>query len=277
MSAIFPDKKDIESRNYSRAMEEQEIEKQFMKKILRTEESKTLWGLGYRDPLPRHFEFIVDDLIKRNEIMELPPQLGHKKFIATRKERLEELLERIEANENEWGDWVNLADYYYQRNLWDKLIICMETVEKILGNSFENTVRLKNKKRFAWGYIQKARELLNYNDNNFKNSNNIELTNYFNTIKKAKELYCKASRLYTNFYNEQHKIDAATHQKFIFKSKDSGYNPRAILQFDYNKESIETYEIVDGIPIYYIILKDFVKLFGMTYEQLWGDIENKSL
>jgi hypothetical protein len=277
MSAIFPDKKDIESLNYSRTMEEQEMEKQFMKKLLKHEGSKVLSQLGYRDPLSHHFEFIVDDLIKRDMIIELPePYDGrfYRRFIATRRERLEELLERIEANENEWCDWLNLSNYYYERHLWDKFIICMKTVEKILGNSFESTIRLKDKKQLAWGYIHKARELLNNNTDNLITQNKTNF-DYSGNRKKAKELYYKASKIYTNFYSKQPKKVPSKH--YTFGHKDLGQIPYGKRYQNINEMSYDTYEMIEDVPIYYIILRDLYHTFGITYEELTQDIKNKLL
>jgi hypothetical protein len=277
MSAIFPDKKDIESLNYSRTMEEQEMEKQFMKKLLKHEGSKVLSQLGYRDPLSHHFEFIVDDLIKRDMIIELPePYDGrfYRRFIATRRERLEELLERIEANENEWCDWLNLSNYYYERHLWDKFIICMKTVEKILGNSFESTIRLKDKKQLAWGYIHKARELLNNNTDNLITQNKTNF-DYSGNRKKAKELYYKASKIYTNFYSKQPKKVPFEH--YTFGHKDLGQISGGKRYQNIHEMSYDTYEMIEDVPIYYIILGDLYHTFGITYEELTQDIKNKLL
>ncbi len=277
MSSIFPDKKVIEETTQKKNVEKQETEKQFMKKLLKHEHSKVLYELGYRAPLSHSFECVIDDLIKRDMIIELPETYDgsvYRRFIATRRERLEELLERIEANENEWCDWINLADYYYERHLWDKFIMCMETVENILANSFESTVRLKNKKKLAWGYIHKARELLNNNTDNLITQNKTNF-DYSGNRKKAKELYYKASKIYTNFYSKQPKKVPFEH--YTFGHKDLGQISGGKRYQNIHEMSYDTYEMIEDVPIYYIILGDLYHTFGITYEELTQDIKNKLL
>ena len=277
MSSIFPDKKVIEETTQKKNVEAQETEKQFMKKLLRHEHSKGLYELGYRAPLSHSFECVIDDLIKRDVIMELPSNMDgsvYRRFIATRREQLGELLERIEANENEWCDWTNLANYYYERHAWDQFITCMEMVKKILGNSFESKVRLKHKKNLAWGYIHKARELVNNNIDNLIIQNKTNF-NYSSNRKKAKELYYKASKIYTNFYNEQPKTVPIEHM--TFGHKDLGEIRGGRRYENTNELSNATYEMIEGVPIYYIILSDLYKTFGITYEELIQDIKNKLL
>jgi hypothetical protein len=262
--------------------DKKEAESSFMKQLLDVEDSITLYelarGAGLSDFTKKSgmvfLEQVIDELIEKEKIVDLStsyekPTIYNKTFIATRKERLEELLERIEANENEWCDWLNLSNYYYQHRLWDKFFMCMETVEKILGNSFESTIRLTNKKQLAWAYIEKARELL---DDDLHNLDIQNITNYNPSNRtKAKKLYYKASKMYTNFfYLKQCNTKLIEH--ITFKSKWSKQvRPNAA------SWTTDTYKMINGIPIYDFILRDLFQIFGITYEELIQDIKNKLL
>ena len=88
--------------------------------------------------------------------------------------------------------------------------------------------------------------------------------------KKAKELFYKASKIYTNFYDEQPKTVQNEHKIFGHKDQGKRYHVDAEL-------SNLTYEMIEGVPIYYIILRDLYLYFGITYEELIQDIKNKLL
>ena len=269
--------------------EKLDFKKFLIAKLSEVEVSKELFQLGihgYGDKEldnPSHeYNKIISNLIETEIIRELTKvnwkgRWSIRKFILVRKDLLNQLLERIEKDENDWHNWVNLSNYYSERHAYEECIICFKKIENILGKSFETELRLKDKKQFAWSCIGRARELLDIGINQLIEPKT-EDTNYSNLRENAKELYCKASKIYTNFYEEQpKKIPGGWyHEKFIFKSAGSGYG-RVALRFDSNERSYETYEIIEGIPIYHIILKDLGKKFGMTYQQLWDDIENKLL
>jgi hypothetical protein len=260
--------------------DEKIVEELFLERLQNTESSKTLFQLGYygcpfhvtKDTIPDFLERIIDNLIKKEKIIEIHNNHNfnsklNRTFILTRKERLDELLERIESNENEWCDWINLANYYYERCGWDNVIICMEMVEKKLGNLFESTVRLKHKKKLAWAYMHKAFDIINYETYSL---NSKGISSYHSNQKKAKELFYKASKIYTNFYDEQPKTVQNEHKIFGHKDQGKRYHVDAEL-------SNLTYEMIEGVPIYYIILRDLYHTFGITYEELTQDIKNKLL
>jgi tetratricopeptide (TPR) repeat protein len=266
-----------------------EFEKFLIAKLSEVEVSKTLFQLGLHSNANREldnpseeYNKIISNLIKTGIIQELTKvnwkgRWQIREFILVRKDLMNQLLERIEKDENDWHNWINLVNYYYARHRYEECIICYEKIENILGKSFETELRLKDKKQYAWSCIGRARELLHIEVNQLIEQKT-ENTNYSNLRARAKELYYKASKIYTNFYDEQPKkiMGGGHRKKFIFKSKGSGYG-RVVLRFDSNEESNETYDTIYDIPIYYIILRDLARNFGMTYEQLWDDIENKLL
>jgi hypothetical protein len=202
--------------------------------------------------------------------------LGKNEETVPSDEQLNYLLKRVEKNEDDWECWLNLTRCFLWKSALDESLECCNMFQKKIGESFE-TLSLKDKKDFAQTQLHIARELLKRNVNRLANSN---MQNYSNSHEHAKKLYYSASKIYTNFYNEQTELEktdkrygAQPHRKIFHEFG----NEKKLFVNEYEEESENTYEIIDGHPIYYSILRELYIKFGLTYEQLSKDIENKLL
>ena len=142
---------------------------------------------------------------------------------------------------------------------------------------------LKNKKDFSRFLISIAYAFNNQEIIKLTNHHNFE--KFSNSRKTFKKLIYESSKIYTNFYDEQIKFEKKQISGFttkehpkIFEIWGTPQNPKKIIiKKGGNKRTRDTYEIIDGHPIYYQILKILIKEFDVTYEELSKDIENKLL
>ena len=192
-------------------------------------------------------------------------------------EQLNNLLKRVEKNEDDWECWLSLTRCFLWKSALDESLECCNMFQKKIGKSFETTLSLKDKKAFAHTQLGIARELLKRNVNNLANQN---MKNYSNSHENARKLYYSASKIYTNFYDEQMELvktdrryRAVPHCKILHEWRLS----YRLFENKYEEESDDTYEIIDGHPIYYLILSELYIKFGLTYERLSKDIKNKLL
>ena len=197
--------------------------------------------------------------------------------------KLNELLQRIQNNDQSWWNWINLSRWFYENNAFVQSIECAELFKKTIGKNFDIMLSLKNKKDFSRFLISIAYEFNNQEVKKFTNHYNFE--KFSNSRKTFKKLIYESSKIYTNFYDEQIKFEkkqrngftAKEHPK-IFVIWGTPQNPKKIiLKKGGNKLTRDTYEIIDGHPIYYQILKILIKEFDVNYEELSKDIENKLL
>ena len=193
-------------------------------------------------------------------------------------EQLNNLLKRVEKNEDDWECWLSLTRYFLWKSALDESLECCNMFQKKIGESFETILSLKDKKAFAHTQLHIARELLKRNVNRLANQN---MENYSNSHENAKKLYYNASKIYTNFYDEQMELEKTRsygftthpHRKLLHKWRLS----YRLFENKYEEESEDTYEIIDGHPMYYLILAELYQKFGLTYEQLSKNIENELL
>ena len=197
--------------------------------------------------------------------------------------KLNELLQRIQNNDQSWWNWINLSRWFYENNAFVQSIECAELFKKTIGKNFDIMLSLKNKKDFSRFLISIAYEFNNQEVKKFTNHYNFE--KFSNSRKTFKKLIYESSKIYTNFYDEQIKFEKKQRNGFttkehpkIFVIWGTPQNPKKIiLKKGGNKLTRDTYEIIDGHPIYYQILKILIKEFDVTYEELSKDIENKLL
>ena len=197
--------------------------------------------------------------------------------------KLNELLQRIQNNDQSWWNWINLSRWFYENNAFVQSIECAECFKKTIGKNFDIMLSLKNKKDFSRFLISIAYEFNNQEVKKFTNHYNFE--KFSNSRKTFKKLIYESSKIYTNFYDEQIKFEKKQRNGFttkehpkIFVIWGTPQNPKKIiLKKGGNKLTRDTYEIIDGHPIYYQILKILIKEFDVTYEELSKDIENKLL
>ena len=197
--------------------------------------------------------------------------------------KLNELLQRIQNNDQSWWNWINLSRWFYENNAFVQSIECAELFKKTIGKNFDIMLSLKNKKDFSRFLISIAYEFNNQEVKKFTNHYNFE--KFSNSRKTFKKLIYESSKIYTNFYDEQIKFEKKQRNGFttkehpkIFVIWGTPQNPKKIiLKKGGNKLTRDTYEIIDGHPIYYQILKILIKEFDVNYEELSKDIENKLL
>ena len=174
-----------------------------------------------------------------------------------------------------------------------EILIIHKDLDELKLNSLKNEyasdsrVRCKlhwqNKKDFSRFLISIAYEFNNQEVKKFTNHYNFE--KFSNSRKTFKKLIYESSKIYTNFYDEQIKFEKKQRNGFttkehpkIFVIWGTPQNPKKIiLKKGGNKLTRDTYEIIDGHPIYYQILKILIKEFDVNYEELSKDIENKLL
>ena len=203
--------------------------------------------------------------------------LGKNESIVPSDEQLNNLLKKVEKNENDWTCWLTLTKYFLEKSALDESLECCNRVQQIINKSIETTLSLKDKKDFAHTQLHIARAFLKRSVNKLANQN---MENYSDEDEIAKKLYYNASKIYTNFYDEQMELvktdrryRAVPHCKIFHQFG----NQKKLFENKYEEESEDTYEIIDGYPIYYLILAELYIKFGLTYERLSKDIENKLL
>jgi hypothetical protein len=218
----------------------------------------------------RNFKYF---LLKYNAM-----DLGENENTVPSDEQLNNLLKRVEKNEDDWECWLSLTRCFLWKSALDESLECCNMFQKKIGKSFETTLSLKDKKTFAHTQLHIARELLKRNVNKLANQN---MENYSNSHENSRKLYYSASKIYTNFYDEQIELEktrpygfhAYPHRKLLHVWRLS----YRLFENKYEEESEDTYEIIDGHPIYYLILSELYIKFGLTYERLSKDIKNKLL
>ena len=194
-------------------------------------------------------------------------------------EIIEKLLQRVSENEDDWAGWLKLSIYfYYNTSSLDESVECCNKFKEKIGKNFEITFSLRGKKTIAWFQINLAKSLL---QRNLRRLAKYDMEDFFNSDMISKELYYAASKIYTSFYDEHIKCikmklfgyTAEYHYKIFHQYGDQKY----LYENVYDTQTNDTYEIIDGHPIYYVILRDLYNKFGITYEQLSEDIKNKLL
>ena len=148
------------------------------------------------------------------------------------------MIKKLEQNPNDWKVLQSLAKFYTEEEEFDRGIECWKLVAQILGDKFGMKRVQGNRRDFAWAYIGKARHLTNKIQQKIINGEKIDADSQ--EILEIKELYDKASELYTDTYENP--------PDYLRNRKDDISAGRS------------TMIMVDGVPKYQVIISDLKKL-----------------
>ena len=163
-------------------------------------------------------------LSKEKKIMGFtnPFEHGQIRFVSAKTEWYENALQQITKNPADFEMCKVLSEYYFIREAYEECIVCWEMINEILGEKIKNIQSERNKKDLAYSYIFKARL-----ERKYHNVDDIEI----------KKLYQKASKLFTEIYEDRKKLDLKV-------------------------DPYSVYKMIYYIPIYHLIVKDLEWHFG---------------